>query len=171
MKLFLGSKLLFALVLLTVYSADAFSREQNPVVAEAAGVTIGNGHVALNIRFWNCTDKAITLDHSFLPWGQRATGLIVYKGAGVGKELEPIYLVDDLPPRDVTIGSGEFATGALNLEETFPALRKAKHLDDLVVFWVYDAKMTGIPSAGKFGGMVPLSHAPSTSDSNASACR
>lgn len=156
-KTSLGFKLLLALVLLAIYSADAYSTERGPVVAEAAGVTIGKGHVALSIRFWNCTDKSFTLDHRFLPWGQMATGLIVYKGAGVGKELQASYPINDLPPRDVTIGSGEYVTGALNLDEIYPALKNAKHLDDLVVFWVYDARVTGIASAGKFGGMVPLS--------------
>ncbi|GAA0697814.1 hypothetical protein ISN75_12730 [Dyella marensis] len=171
MKTSLGFKLLIALVLLPSYSVDAYSTERDPVVVEAAGVTVGDGHVALNVRFWNCTDKAIALDHRFLPWGQKATGLVVYKGAGVGMELQAIYHADDLPPHDVTIGPGKFATGLLNLDELYPALRNAKHFDDLVVFWVYDAKITGIPSAGKFGGMVPLSRTPSTSDRNASACR
>jgi hypothetical protein len=170
MKISLGFKLLIALVLLPSYSVNAYSIERNPVAVEAAGVTVEDGHVALNVRFWNCTDKAITLDHRFLPWGQKATGLIVYKGAGIGAELQAIYHADDLPPRDVTISPGKFATGSLNLDELYPALRKARHFDDLVVFWVYDAKITGIPSAGKFGGMVPLSPT-STSDRNAGACR
>lgn len=154
-----------------MYSASACSTERGPVVVEAAGVTVGKGHVALNIKFWNCADKAITLDHRFLPWGQMATGLIVYKGAGVGKELQASYPINDLAPRDVTVNSGEYVAGTLNLDETYPALKDAKHLDDLVVFWVYDAKVTGIPSAGKFGGMVSLSSAPSTSGGNPSACR
>ena len=170
-RISLGFKLSLWWVLLAAYSAHAYSTERNPVVAEATGATIGNGRVSLNMKFWNCTDKSITLDHRVLPWGQMATGLIVYKGAGIGKELDTMSLVDDLPPRDVTIRPGEFVAGTLNLEETFPALRKAKHFDDLVVFWVYDAKVTGIPSAGKFGGMVSLSSASSDRERSSEACR
>ncbi|MDR3446263.1 hypothetical protein [Dyella sp.] len=170
-KIFPGFKLFLAFVLFAMLSASAYPTERGSVVVEAAGVTIGKGHVALNLKFWNCTDKAITLDHRFLPWGQMATGLIVYKGAGVGKELQASYPINDLAPRDVTVSSGGYVTGTLNLDETYPVLKDAKHLDDLVVFWVYDAKVTGILSAGKFGGMVPLSSTPSTSDRSTVACR
>ena len=171
MKISLGFKLFLTLAFLAMYSASAFSTERGPVVVEATGVTIGKGHVALNIKFWNCTNKTITLDHRFLPWGQMATGLIVYKGAGVGKELQASYPINDLAPRDVAVSSGEYVAGTLNLDDTYPALRDAKHLDDLVVFWVYDAKVTGIPAAGKFGGMMPLSNVQPTCYRNASACR
>ena len=70
--------------------------------------------------------------------------------------MQASYPINDLAPRDVAVSSGQYVAGTLNLDDTYPALRDTKHLDDLV-FWVYDAKVTGIPAAGKVGGMVPLS--------------
>ncbi|PMQ03734.1 hypothetical protein DyAD56_18690 [Dyella sp. AD56] len=171
MKISQGSKAF--LLFLTLYSAVAYSTpaEATPVVVEAAGVTRGNGHIALNIRFWNCANKSITVNSGLLPWGQMTTGLIVYKGAGLGKELHASYPVSDPVLRDVAIDAGGYVVGALNLDVTFTELESAKHLEDLVVFWVYDAKVTGIPSAGKFGGMLPLLKTLSAADGNASPCR
>lgn len=171
MRIFKGFRCSFALALFSVCSAETYAAQRAPVLVEATGVTIGNGHVDLHIRFWNCTDKAITLDRRVLPWGQMATSVIVYKGAGIGKELDASYPVDDPPPLDVTISSGAYAAGVLNLDVNYPVLKKAKHPEDLVVFWVYDAKITEIPAAGKFGGMVPLLSAPTASNEKTAACK
>lgn len=128
-----------------------------PIAVEATGVERIQGHVYLDMRVWNCSDKQITMDRFILPWGSSlGRGLVIYQ-AYTGKSLQQIYPIEDFPEQVYTIPGGGNVAGKISLDDYFEDLGGWKRLQDFVVFWVYQPLgKSGGPVGKKFGGMMPL---------------
>ncbi|WP_267221612.1 hypothetical protein [Dyella silvae] len=128
-----------------------------PIAVEARGVERIGGHLNLDMLVWNCSDKQISVDGVYLPWGgSLGRGLVIYH-AFSGKTLEQVYPVEDFPEQIYTIPGGGNVAGRIALDGYFLGLGRIKDLHGFVVFWVYQQiGNSGAPVGKKFGGMVPL---------------
>lgn len=92
----------FACVALSLAAAmcTASAKEPDagyPIAVEATGVERSGGHIYLDMLVWNCSDKQISMDRFYLPWGgSLSRGLVIYH-AFSGKTLEQVYPIEDFP--------------------------------------------------------------------------
>lgn len=153
-----------ALVAVPVVAQSKESSASFPISVDAIGIQRSGGHFYLDMLVWNCSNKALTMDITNLPWGGWLTkGLVIYH-AFSGKTLQPVFPVEDFPETPYVIPAGGSVTGQIALNSYFPDLAKVKDGRDFVVFWVYQPRgEKGAPVGKKFGGMVPLDTTSSTS--------
>ena len=130
-----------------------------PIAVEAVGIERSGGHIYLDMRVWNCSDKALTMDIANLPWGgSLVRGLVVFTA---GEPLEQSVPIEDFPITPYVIPALGSITGRVALDRYFPDLANIRNVGDAVVFWVYQPLGDkGAPVGKKFGGMVPLDSGP-----------
>lgn len=120
-------------------------------------VRVDQGSVYLDMSVWNCSGHRVVEQLADLPWGQDATGIVVYAAGPVaGQPLEEAGLIEDFPIKEVTISPGSSVSGVINLSRSFPKLSRYTKYNDLVLFWVYDMSLIQGGADAYVGGMLPF---------------
>jgi hypothetical protein len=166
-----SSPMAFLLVLaLLCFSPVAAAGE---LFVRADQVRVDRGSVYLDLSVWNCSGHRVVEQLADLPWGQDATGIVVYAaGPAAGQPLEEAGLIEDFPIKEVTISPGSSVSGVINLSRSFPKLGRYTKYNDLVLFWVYDLSLIQGGTGAYVGGMLPFvpSSAGTTSRSAVNPC-
>ena len=150
-----SSPMAFVLVLALLCFAPV--AKAGELFVRADQVRVDQGSVYLDMSVWNCSGHRVVEQLADLPWGQDATGIVVYAAGPVaGQPLEEAGLIEDFPIKEVIISPGSSVSGVINLSRSFPKLSRYTKYNDLVLFWVYDMSLIHGGEHGYIGGMLPF---------------
>lgn len=111
----------------------------------------------LRVRLTNASPATVTVYGSRLPWGTRHSMIVAaVKLTGTNEALANTAAIDDPPPGEVAVGSGQTVTGEIDLATRFHQTWQDARGNPLLVFWSYQLQTTDGRASNRVSGFLEV---------------